>query len=145
MEYIWYIIAGLFGGVVAGMGMGGGTILIPALTIFLGVEQHHAQGINLVAFIPAAIISIIIHAKNKLVAFKVALPIIIAGTISSAGAVFLALALQGNTLRKLFAVFLIAIGIYQLYCAIKQVKAKKKPPKEGRNIKVYVATTSCFK
>ena len=52
-------------GVLGGLGMGGGTILIPLLTIFFDVEQQQAQAINLVAFIPMAIVSLIIHIKNK--------------------------------------------------------------------------------
>ena len=65
MEFVWYIIAGLLGGVLGGMGMGGGTLLIPILTIFLAFEQKNAQAINLLAFIPMSIVAIIIHIKNK--------------------------------------------------------------------------------
>jgi uncharacterized membrane protein YfcA len=36
---VWFIIAGLASGVVAGMGMGGGTLLIPILTLLLNVSQ----------------------------------------------------------------------------------------------------------
>ena len=42
MEYLWYAIAGVFGGILGGMGMGGGTVLIPLLSIFYAVEQHTA-------------------------------------------------------------------------------------------------------
>ena len=39
MSFIFYLLAGFLSGVLGGMGMGGGTVLIPALTIFFGVEQ----------------------------------------------------------------------------------------------------------
>ena len=63
----WEIIAGVIGGIVAGMGMGGGTLTIPILTIFLKYEQLRAQGLNLVAFLPMSVVALVIHIKNKLV------------------------------------------------------------------------------
>ena len=51
MEYLWFVLAGIVSGVVAGMGMGGGTLLIPVLIIFFNIAQQQAQGINLLAFI----------------------------------------------------------------------------------------------
>ena len=44
------IVIGLVAGVFGGLGMGGGTLLIPLLTIFLGYDQKLCQGINLVSF-----------------------------------------------------------------------------------------------
>ena len=70
MRYIWYIIAGIVGGVFGGMGMGGGTLLIPVLTIFLGFDQKVAQGINLLSFLVMAVFSIYIHYKNGLIVTK---------------------------------------------------------------------------
>ena len=64
MDSIFLILAGIVGGVIAGMGMGGGTLLIPILTIFLSVSQHLSQAINLIGFVPMAIIALIIHSKK---------------------------------------------------------------------------------
>ncbi len=47
------------------MGIGGGTILIPSLVFFTELNQKQAQGINLIVFIPVAIIALIIHFKEK--------------------------------------------------------------------------------
>ena len=57
---IWLIISGVLGGLLGGMGMGGGTLLIPLLTIFCGLNQHLAQAINLIAFIPMAVVAVMI-------------------------------------------------------------------------------------
>ncbi|MBQ6692552.1 MAG: sulfite exporter TauE/SafE family protein, partial [Clostridia bacterium] len=54
MRGLLLILTGFLAGVAAGMGMGGGTLLIPALTLLLGVPQHMAQGVNVAAFLPAA-------------------------------------------------------------------------------------------
>ena len=65
-----FVIFGALGGILGGMGMGGGTLLIPLLTIFTNTKQKEAQGINLIVFIPMAVIALIIHFKNKLVLVK---------------------------------------------------------------------------
>ena len=53
MSYALYIILGLVAGIFAGMfGIGGGTILIPALVFILGLTQHQAQGTTLAIMIP---------------------------------------------------------------------------------------------
>ena len=69
MSFVFYIISGVVGGVIGGMGMGGGTLLVPILTILFSVGQRFAQCINLISFIPMAIVALIIHAKNKLIKF----------------------------------------------------------------------------
>ena len=52
MQFYLYLILGLIGGIPAGMGMGGGTLTIPLLTVFGGVEQKIAQCANLFSFLP---------------------------------------------------------------------------------------------
>ena len=49
-------IAAFLTGILAAMGVGGGMILIVYLTFFVGVPQLSAQGINLIYFIPIAIL-----------------------------------------------------------------------------------------
>ena len=66
----WEIVIGVVGGIVGGMGMGGGTLTIPLLTLFLNYKQLQAQGVNLVAFLPMSVVALFIHFKNKLVEFK---------------------------------------------------------------------------
>ena len=70
MTVFLFVLFGLLGGIIGGMGMGGGTLLIPLLTIFLSIEQKTAQSINLLAFIPMALVALIIHFKNKMVMTK---------------------------------------------------------------------------
>lgn len=108
------LIAGVVSGIFAGMGMGGGTLLIPILTIFLDVEQRLAQGINLIVFVPMSIVALIIHCKNHLVDFKIGIPIIISGLIASIGGSLLAMGLNNIVLQKLFGVFLLGVGLWQI-------------------------------
>lgn len=125
MEYVWYALSGLLGGVLGGMGMGGGTLLIPLLSIFCGVSQHAAQAVNLVSFIPMAAVALIIHAKNKLVGFGGALVIIIPGLITCVGGCFLAKAMSGEILKRCFGGFLTALSVFQVIQSLKNGKKEK--------------------
>lgn len=83
MEWLYLILCGAIGGILGGMGMGGGTFLIPLLTIFLNLSQTSAQAINLIAFLPMSIVTLIIHFHNRLVKVKTSLPIICTGVLSA--------------------------------------------------------------
>lgn len=106
--------------------MGGGTLLIPILTIFFKFKQQLAQGINLLAFLPCAIVSLIIHCKNKLVNFKIGVPIIITGVVASVFGSILAINIESEMLKKLFGGFLLVIGLIQLFLSILNIIKKKK-------------------
>lgn len=109
------IIIGLLSGVVSGMGIGGGTILIPALTIFSDVNQQVAQGVNLIYFIPTATASLIVHFKNKAVDVKTALYIAVPGVFGAAAGAIIAGYISPGILRKIFGVFLFFMGIYEIF------------------------------
>ncbi len=109
----WEIIAGILGGIVAGMGMGGGTLTIPILTIFLKYEQLRAQGVNLIAFLPMSVVALFIHIKNKLVDFKNTWLLAVVGCLFSLGGALIANHISNSILKKFFAVFLIGLAIWQ--------------------------------
>ena len=108
-------VSGIAAGVLGGMGMGGGTILIPVLTIFFDVEQKQAQAINLVAFIPMAIASLIVHVKNKRVETKGILWIIIPATVLSLAGSMVAQAINGEILKRIFGGFLLLLSVAQFF------------------------------
>ncbi len=124
MEFIWYLIAGSLAGILGGMGMGGGTILIPLLSIFYNVSQHVAQACNLIGFIPMAVFALIIHLKNKLVEFNYVLWFIIPGLISCVVGCYVARAISGEVLRRCFGGFLLGLSIFQFVMQIKQFNKK---------------------
>ena len=80
MRFLVYLTAGLAGGVLGGMGMGGGTVLIPILTMFCGVPQHLAQSVNLLSFLPMAAVSLRVHARNGLLDTKNVLWMVVPAT-----------------------------------------------------------------
>ena len=75
------IIIGILAGIFTGLGMGGGSVLILFLTLFLNLEQHIAQATNLLFFVPSALVCIIINTKRKLINFKNAMFFIVFGVI----------------------------------------------------------------
>lgn len=80
---MWEFITGIISGTISGTGMGGGTILILVLSIFLGIEQHTAQATNLVFFVPTSISAIIVSIKSKLIEWKIGITIAIAGIVGA--------------------------------------------------------------
>lgn len=138
-ENIFYlIVAGVVSGIIGGMGMGGGTLLIPILTLFLGFAQKSAQAINLIVFIPMAILALIIHIKNKLVDFKIGIPIVCMGVIFSILGSILSNSLSNNFMRKMFGGFLILVGIYQMINAIFTLKKSKQQQKGSFKFRIMI-------
>ncbi len=115
IEFLWFIIAGFLSGILGGMGMGGGTLLIPVLTIFLKTSQHVAQAVNLVSFIPLGIVALIVHLKNKLVRKNGLLYIITPALICSILLSLLSLKIEGKVLTRFFGAFLLVLSFVQFF------------------------------
>lgn len=121
-EMLISALAGLLAGLIGGMGMGGGGVLVLFLVLFLDMPQIQAQGINLIFFIPIAIVSLIIHCKNKLVKWKLAFPMILTGLAGVACGMLILDRIPDDILRKAFAVLIFFIGSKSLITAIKEKK-----------------------
>lgn len=126
MNWIVYVAAGLLSGVLAGMGMGGGTILIPALTLFAGVAQHAAQGINMLAYLPASALAIIVHIRAGRLHFKRCIPLLIGGAVGAVCGAFAAVWLDAAWLRRMFGIFLMGFSAYQLISRERKYRGRKK-------------------
>lgn len=120
------IITGFISGIISGTGMGGGTILILCLSIFLGIDQKMAQATNLIFFIPTSIAAIYINIKEKNINMDVAKTIIFWGVIGAAVGAIIAQKIEVNLLKKLFGVFLAIIAIHEIYILYKEYKKDKK-------------------
>ncbi|HEY8423471.1 MAG TPA: sulfite exporter TauE/SafE family protein [Clostridia bacterium] len=113
-QIIKFILIGIAGGILGGMGMGGGTLTIPLLTMLGGVEQHTAQAINLVSFIPMAIAALILHFKNKLVKTQGVLYIIVPALALSVISSLIIKHINSSLLTRLFGGFLALLGLWIL-------------------------------
>ena len=115
------LLAGAATGVLSGFGVGGGSLLLIYMTGFAGLEQTLAQGINLLYFLPTAGAALPAHFKNGSIDKKAALPAILAGLAGTALASWIATSLETELLRKCFGIFLLYIGLRELF---------RKTPKE---------------
>lgn len=97
-----------------------GSILILLLSLFMGVEQHVAQATNLVFFIPTAIITIIVNHKQKIIDYKLAIPIIITGIMGAIIGAILSSKTDVAHLKKYFGIFLLLIALLEIYNFIKK-------------------------
>lgn len=109
------VAAGFLSGIISGMGIGGGMILIPALVFFAALSQHEAQSVNLWYFIPTAIISLIVHVRNRNVEYKKSLFIVLSGIPFSLLGAYLAFKINSELLGTLFGIFLAIFGIKEIY------------------------------
>lgn len=126
MAFIIYLIAGALAGLLGGMGMGGGTVLIPVLTIFLGVNQHVAQATNVIAFLPMAVFALAEHKKKGYLKTEGLLAVILPALVSAIGLSIAAAFIDASQLRRLFGVFLIALAVRGILSLSDEVKKRRK-------------------
>ena len=117
---------GVISGTVSGTGMGGGTILILILSVFIGIDQHVAQGANLIFFVPTSISAIITTFKEKLINWQIGIPVAISGIVGAIIGAKISINMDVNRLKRYFGVFLILITIYEIYSLIKTYKRERK-------------------
>lgn len=107
-------LAGALTGVLSGFGVGGGTLLLIYMTVFAGLEQPPAQGINLLYFLPTAALALPAHAKNGFIEKSVLLPAILSGLFCAALGAWIATGLEVKLLHRLFGGFLLYVGLSEL-------------------------------
>lgn len=108
------LLIGFASGIISGMGIGGGTLLIPVLVFVIGTKQQVAQSINLIVFIPSAIAALYVHIKNKNIEKSLVLELTAAGCAGAAIGSLIAVNLNSDLLKKSFGVFLLLMGIYEI-------------------------------
>ncbi len=124
MSFYLLFLSGMLGGLLGGMGMGGGTLLIPILTLFLGVSQPVAQGVNLLSFLPMSVLALAVHKKRGLLRTRGLPAIILPAVVFSAAGALLASRLPAAVLKKGFGALLLALSVFPLTLALKKKKKK---------------------
>ncbi|NLU24852.1 MAG: TSUP family transporter [Clostridiales bacterium] len=113
--FILPLLVGFGTGILSAWGVGGGTLLLLCMTLFLGVDQRTAQGINLLYFLPTAGVSLLFLRKNGRLAKQVLLSSVPLGVIASVACSFLATSVDVALLKKPFGLFLLFAGILTLF------------------------------
>ena len=117
------VLAGFCTGILSAWGVGGGTLLLLLMTLFLGVEQADAMAINLLYFLPTAGMGLLSHGKGGLLEKPVLRSAIPAGLIAAALAAWLSFSVDTELLRRPFGVYLLLAAASLLLQAKKGGKA----------------------
>jgi uncharacterized membrane protein YfcA len=108
MTYVLAVVLGVVAGVLAGLfGVGGGILFVPTLT-WLGLSQLHAEATSLLAIIPTVLVGVLRHHRYGNVRWRPAVVIGAASIGAAVGGAQVAESLPESTLRRLFAVLLLA-------------------------------------
>ena len=105
-------LCGVFSGIFTGFGVGGGLFLIMLLSWVSNFSQLELQTMNLIYYIPTAIFSVWVYSKEKSIDFNVGFKFIVLAVVTAVIGARLANNLDISLLRKLFAVYLVGIGVF---------------------------------
>jgi uncharacterized membrane protein YfcA len=110
--YAALVAFGVLAGAAAGLlGVGGGTLIIPFLTLAVGVSQHQAEATSLLVILPTAIVATIVLRRKGIGDAGLALRFGAIGAAFGVLGALLALALPAHVLRYFFALFLAAVAV----------------------------------
>lgn len=105
---------GLIMGILSGMGVGGGKLLVPALVFLFAVDQHRAQGVALLAFIPIASVAGHVHRQNGVVDWHATLWLVPSSVVGAALGAVGASYVTSEILQKLYGGFLAIVAVYEM-------------------------------
>ena len=108
------VVVGILLGFLAGLGIGGGSLLLVWLTLVLGMDQATARAINLLFFLPAAAVACCFRWKQGSLDWKTVVPAIVCGSLGAVLGTWLGHRLDTAVLKKGFGILLLATGIREL-------------------------------
>ena len=116
MNGLVFVIALVAFGVVTGaasglLGVGGGTLMVPFLTLAAGLSQHAAEATSLLVVLPTAIVGSLVLRQRGVGDLGLALRFGALGAVGGILGALLALALPGHVLRIVFACFLLLVAV----------------------------------
>ena len=114
MEWLINLIIGTVLGFLAGIGTGGGSLLLLWLTSVQGLPPEEARAINLMFFLPSALIATIMRRDHERPGYRQLLPAISAGCIAAVVTSLLSRHMDTDLLKKLFGGLLMAAGIREI-------------------------------
>jgi uncharacterized membrane protein YfcA len=126
IELAELVVIGLAAGFLAGLlGVGGGILMVPAMVLLLGFDQHVAQGTSLLVIIPAALTGSYTHYRNGRLVLRDAAFLAAGGVIGAVVGSIFALSIDDAVLRRLFAGFLLITGLRIL---LPKATRPRRPP-----------------
>ena len=120
VEWMLPFLAALGTGVLSSWGVGGGTLLLVIMTLFLNVGHREAQAVNLLFFLPTAAASLFFHKEKGFLDRESFRQAAVPGVIASLAGAALSMAVDVSLLRKPFGIFLLYSGVSMLLSAKKK-------------------------
>lgn len=108
------LMVGTVLGFLSGLGVGGGSLLLLWLTLVVGMAPEAARTVNLIFFLPSALVACAIRLKKGSLKIVPLLPAIVSGCIAAAVFSLLAGIMDQSILKKLFGILLILAGIREI-------------------------------
>jgi uncharacterized membrane protein YfcA len=113
--YAALVAFGVLVGAVAGLlGIGGGLLMVPFLTIVAGATQHQAEATSLLVILPTAIVATVTLRRKGIGDAGLALRFGTVGAVGGIAGALVALALPAHVLRLIFALFLAVMSVRML-------------------------------
>lgn len=129
MEIVLLVVVGAAVGTVSALfGIGGGLLMVPFMVLVMGFDQHLAQGTSLAVIIPTAAAGVIAHHKRGFVNFRLAALMAVGGIAGVYGGSQAALAIDGSTLRLIFGLVVIALGLRLVVQGARAERTEPRPP-----------------
>lgn len=110
-----FILAGFFSGIAAAMGLGGGTVLLIFLSLFTATPQLTSQGINLLTFVPTAMVAVAFYAARRKIRWRLWLFMAPLGILGSILGSYLLPHIPTDILRKILGGVLVFMGASRLF------------------------------
>lgn len=115
LNFISSLIIAAVLGFLAGMGIGGGSLLLLWLTQVAMMHPAHAKILNLLFYIPAALAAILPQIKARRIEVKIILPGLIAGCLSAIIASLISRTLDVTMMKKFLGLLLLAVGLREIF------------------------------
>jgi uncharacterized membrane protein YfcA len=126
LEAIALLGAGAVVGIVSALfGVGGGILIVPFIVLALGEGQHVAEGTSLLVTIPTALAGVLAHRKRGYVSFPHSRMLALGGVGGAYVGATLALALPGGSLRRVFAVVLVVVGVRTIRNGLRRMERER--------------------
>ncbi|MDP2653622.1 MAG: sulfite exporter TauE/SafE family protein [Candidatus Omnitrophota bacterium] len=117
MVFFSYLLIGLLGGVFSGaFGIGGGTIMVPALVLLMGMGQHQAQGTTLaVLMVPVSILAVLQYYHAGHVKVAAAMTMALGFVFGALAGAYVIQNVSDANLKRAFGLFLVAVGAKMIF------------------------------
>lgn len=143
---LYYMVIGAVAGTLGSMvGLGGGIIMVPALTILLGVDIKNAISASLISLVATSVMSVSVFAKKKVVHFKLGLILVSTTIVGSFVGSYIGVYLEPRILMILFASLMILASAMLFRNLKRRTVDVSYEPAEGEGAESFLYINGTFR